>query len=160
MFLLSSSQWKTRRASASDVKVHRASALQNQMGEKESWLLLLPGIAFVFCLCKLTELCTCLLNCLSVISLGQSRTDQLQAPGFLNPTNKPFPGMQQMFLHLRHRLYYPQLAAPAGAKPACWRCRASLCMCICVQTTHTLLTLSDKTQRRYRGYFIYRLRNH
>lgn len=96
VFLLSSSQWKARRASASDVTVHRASALQNQLGEKESWLLLLPGIAFVFCLCKLTELCTCLLNCLSVISLGlsgtQSGTDQLQAPGFLNPTNKPFPG--------------------------------------------------------------------
>ena len=163
VFLLSSSQWKTRRASASDVKVHRVRALQNQLGEKESWLLL-PGIAFVFFLCKLTELCPCLLNCLSIISLGlsgtQNRTDQLQAPGFLNPTNRPFPGMQQMFLHLRHRLYYLQLATPAGAKPAYWRCRASLYMCICVQTTHTLLMLSDKTQRRYRGYFIYRLRNH
>lgn len=67
-------------------------------------------------------------NSLSIIPLGlsgtQSRTNRLQAPGFLNPANKLNTGTQQMFLHLRLRLYYGQLAPPAGAKTACWRCRA------------------------------------
>lgn len=74
-------------------------------------------------------------NSLSIIPLGlggtQGRTDQLQAPGFLNPANKLITGSQQMFLHLRHRLYYSQLAPPAGAKPSSWRCRAWQCTCMC-----------------------------
>lgn len=134
VFLLSGSQWRTRRALASDVRVHKTKALQNQLGEKESWLLL-PAIAF-FLFCKLTELYPCLLKSLNIIPLilsgTQSRNDQLQAPGSLNTTKKTVTGMQQMFLPLRHRLYYHQLASPAGAKPICWRCSALLCRYICV----------------------------
>lgn len=87
-------------------------------------------------------------NSLSIIPLSlsdtQSRTNQLQPPGFLNPANKLNTGIQQMFLHLRHRLYFGQLAPPAGAKPACWRCRSWLCTCVCAWPPHTTHVLPDK----------------
>lgn len=90
-------------------------------------------------------------NSLSIILFGlsgtHSRTDQLQAPGFLNPANKPSPGIQQMILHLRHRLYYDQLAPPAGAKPACWRCSAYL-HSVFVHGPHILLTCFLMSLRR------------
>lgn len=87
-------------------------------------------------------------NSLSIIPLSlsgtQSRTNQLQPPGFLNPANKLNTGIQQMFLHLRHRLCFGQLTPPAGAKPACWRCRAWLCTCVCSWPPHTTHVLPDK----------------
>lgn len=69
VFLLSRSQWKTRKALASDVKVHRTRALQNHLGGKEGRLLL-PRTSFFLFFCKLTELCPCLLKLSQHHSLG------------------------------------------------------------------------------------------
>lgn len=119
VFLLSSSQWRTRRALALMPKSMRQ-GLSKIIWERKA------GLIFFF-FCQLSELCPCLMNCLSIISFGlsgtQSRSDQYRLKRFLNPVKKPVTGMQQMFLHLRCGLYNLLLAIPAGATPACQRYR-------------------------------------
>lgn len=125
VFLLSSSQWKSRRALASDVEVHRTGALQNHSGK--SWFLL-PGIACLPFFISWLNYALVSWKSLSIILLGhsdtQSRTDQILAPGFLNPANKLITGIQQMSLETGYILS----SCPIwGAEPAWWRCRAYLC---------------------------------
>lgn len=125
VFLLSSSQWKSRRALASDVEVRRTGALQNHSGK--SWFLL-PGIACLPFFISWLNYALVSWKSLSIILLGHSgtqrKTDQILARGFLNPANTLITGIQQMSWETGYILS----SCPTwGAEPAWWRGRANLC---------------------------------
>lgn len=156
VFLLSSSQWKSRRALASDVEVLRTGALQNQSGE--SWFLL-PGIAFLPFFISWLNYALVSWKSLSIILLGhsctQSRTDQVLASGFLTPANKLITGIQQMSLHLRSRLYSEQL--PHLRSKACLVEMQGLpvhCVCACPTPYPPPHSHASWWPQRYRGYFM------
>jgi hypothetical protein len=135
VFLLSSSQWRTRWTSASEIEVLRMKAIQHQLGEKERWLVL-PQISVFFFLCvSWVNYILVFQKSLSMIHFGlcgtQSCTYQPQTPGFSNTANNQVTGIRCMSLSLRPMVQPAYHTLSAVCLPD-----TGLTVCVLVCSTH------------------------